>query len=91
MWLVRMKRSWDCGPFEFGHTAAHAIEKNTGYTKYNHGEAVAIGMVCAAYISKALGMIDQSVVDRVISLILKLHLPIKAQGCTVEDCIGIFS
>ena len=69
----------------FGHTAAHAIEKNTGYTKYNHGEAVAIGMVCAAYISKALGMIDQSVVDRVISLILKLHLPIKAQGCTVED------
>lgn len=69
----------------FGHTAAHSIEKNTGYTKYNHGEAVAIGMVCAAYISKALGMIDQSVVDRVISLILKLHLPIKAQGCTVED------
>lgn len=42
-------------------------------------------MVCAAYISKSLGMIDQSVVDRVISLILKLHLPIKAQGCTVED------
>lgn len=69
----------------FGHTAAHAIEKNTGYTKYNHGEAVAIGMVCAAYISKSLGMIDQSVVDRVISLILKLHLPIKAQGCTVDD------
>ena len=69
----------------FGHTAAHAIEKNTGYTTYNHGEAVAIGMVCAAYISKSLGMIDQRVVDRVISLILKLHLPIKAQGCTVED------
>ena len=69
----------------FGHTAAHAIEKNTGYTSYNHGEAVAIGMVCAAYISKSLGMIDQSTVDRVISLILKLHLPIKAHGCTVDD------
>ena len=69
----------------FGHTAAHAIEKNTGYTRYNHGEAVAIGMVCAAYISKALGMIDQPTVDRVVSLILKLHLPIKAQGCSVDD------
>ena len=69
----------------FGHTAAHAIEKNTGYTKYNHGEAVAIGMVCAAYISHYLGMIDQATVDRVISLILKLRLPIKAQGCTVDD------
>lgn len=69
----------------FGHTCAHAIEKNTGYTRYNHGEAVAIGMVCAAYISQYLGMIDQKAADRVISLILKLHLPIKAVGCTVRD------
>ncbi|MBQ1920423.1 MAG: 3-dehydroquinate synthase, partial [Selenomonas sp.] len=25
----------------FGHTIAHAIEKETGYSRYNHGEAVA--------------------------------------------------
>ena len=34
----------------FGHTMAHAIEKTTGYTQYNHGEAVAIGMAGAARI-----------------------------------------
>ena len=32
----------------FGHTIAHAIEKETGYIRYNHGEAVAIGMIGAA-------------------------------------------
>ena len=38
----------------FGHTMAHAIEKETGYLRYNHGEAVAIGMVGAADISARL-------------------------------------
>ena len=69
----------------FGHTAAHAIEKNTGYTRYNHGEAVGIGMVCAAHISQALGMIDSASVERVIRLIEALHLPTKAEGCTVDQ------
>jgi len=68
----------------FGHTAAHAIEKNTGYSRYNHGEAVAIGMVCAAYISQALGMIAPGTAARVISLIESLHLPVRAEGCTVD-------
>ena len=31
----------------FGHTLGHAIEKETNYAIYNHGEAVAIGMVGA--------------------------------------------
>lgn len=31
----------------FGHTFAHAIETCTNYTKYTHGEAVAIGMMMA--------------------------------------------
>ena len=29
----------------FGHTMAHAIEEATNYSKYAHGEAVAIGMI----------------------------------------------
>ena len=72
----------------FGHTAAHAIEKNTGYTRYNHGEAVGIGMVCAAHISRALGMIDAASLERVIRLIEALHLPVRAEGCTVDQLYG---
>ncbi|WP_302610004.1 3-dehydroquinate synthase [uncultured Mitsuokella sp.] len=68
----------------FGHTMAHAIEKETGYVRYNHGEAVAIGMVGAADISARLGMISEADVTRVTKLIETLHLPIYADGCTVD-------
>lgn len=68
----------------FGHTMAHAIEKETGYLRYNHGEAVAIGMVGAADISARLGMIEEADVARVTSLIERLHLPTVAEGCTVD-------
>ena len=39
----------------FGHTIGHAIEAACGYGTYLHGEAVAIGMVGAAQISRRLG------------------------------------
>ena len=68
----------------FGHTMAHAIEKNTGYTRYNHGEAVAIGMAGAAYISRQLGKISDAEVQQVLRLLQALHLPIRAEGCQVD-------
>ncbi|HSJ38522.1 MAG TPA: 3-dehydroquinate synthase [Planococcus sp. (in: firmicutes)] len=36
----------------FGHTLAHAIEAASGYGKITHGEAVAIGMAYALYLSE---------------------------------------
>ncbi|MFC2607398.1 MAG: 3-dehydroquinate synthase family protein, partial [Selenomonas sp.] len=68
----------------YGHTIAHAIEKETGYARYNHGEAVAIGSLGAAYISEALGMIDDADVLRVRRLTERLGLPLFAEDCTVE-------
>jgi 3-dehydroquinate synthase len=38
-----------------GHTFGHAIESMTGYTRYLHGEAVAIGTLMAARLSEQLG------------------------------------
>ena len=68
----------------YGHTIAHAIEKETHYARYNHGEAVAIGSLGAAYISEALGMIDDAAVRRLNNLTERLGLPLRAQGCTVD-------
>ena len=68
----------------YGHTIGHAIERETGYVRYNHGEAVAIGSLGAAYISEALGMIDAADVLRVHRLTERLGLPLFADGCTVD-------
>ena len=68
----------------FGHTMAHAIEEATGYTKYTHGEAVAIGMVGAAHISKSLGRIDEAAFNRLQALIDKLGMTSRAKGCDID-------
>lgn len=43
----------------YGHTFGHAIETVTGH-RFAHGEAVAIGMICAAHLARLLGRIDES-------------------------------
>ncbi len=69
----------------FGHTLGHAIEKETAYKVYNHGEAVAIGMVGAAKISAKLGLIDENIVSGMKQLLFALNLPQKAENCNVEN------
>ena len=69
----------------FGHTMAHAIEQETKYTRYNHGEAVAVGMIGAAYISQFMGYIEEKTVQRIKQLIDALRLPQQAEGCTADN------
>ncbi|MFW5815212.1 MAG: 3-dehydroquinate synthase [Wenzhouxiangella sp.] len=59
----------------FGHTFGHALETVTGYQRFRHGEAVAIGMGLAARLSELLGMAPVGVADRLIALLARLELP----------------
>jgi 3-dehydroquinate synthase len=68
------KESGERKKLNFGHTFAHAFEKNSGIP---HGSAVSIGMVLAAGISEKLGLISQQDVDRLQNLLVKYHLPVK--------------
>ena len=43
----------------FGHTVAHAIEVAGRYTKWRHGEAVALGMIASGFIAVRRGIFPQ--------------------------------
>jgi 3-dehydroquinate synthase len=59
----------------YGHTFAHALETLTGYGRLLHGEAVSIGMVCAAKLAKRLGRINGHFTSRQYRLLSELGLP----------------
>jgi 3-dehydroquinate synthase len=63
-----------------GHTFGHAIEVATGYERWLHGEAVAVGLVLAARLSQRLGMIDAESVARVVRLLQQAGLPISPRA-----------
>lgn len=70
----------------YGHTIGHAIEAASGYSgRYNHGEAIAIGMIVAARLSQKLGLIRQGPADRIERLIKSAGLPTKIEGLRFED------
>ncbi len=75
----------------YGHTVGHALESVTGYEGYLHGEAVAIGMMAAAYISQGMGLADQSVLDRQQTVLEKFGLPTKASGVSIDEVVNATS
>ncbi|MBV1905543.1 MAG: 3-dehydroquinate synthase [Pseudomonadales bacterium] len=61
----------------FGHTFGHALERMTRYTQFLHGEAVSIGMVMAADLSRRLGWLSCDDVSRLENLLEAGGLPTK--------------
>ena len=60
----------------FGHTIGHAVESLTGYKRYLHGEAVAIGMAFAANLSYARGVCTKDTAMRIIELLKRVGLSV---------------
>jgi len=59
----------------YGHTFAHAFETAAGYGRLLHGEAVAIGMACAARLARLLGRVGDDFVARQDRLLAAFGLP----------------
>ena len=56
----------------FGHTFAHALESVTKYRTYQHGEAVAWGMMCAGLLGHEIAGMPADDVARMVSLIRRM-------------------
>jgi len=56
----------------FGHTFAHALESVTRYKRYQHGEAVAWGMMAAALLGRETGVTRTDDVCRIVTLVRQI-------------------
>jgi len=56
----------------YGHTFAHALESTTNYRRYQHGEAVAWGMMCAALLGHESARTPADEVARIIALVRRI-------------------
>ncbi|MDC0877387.1 3-dehydroquinate synthase [Methylophilaceae bacterium] len=72
-----------------GHTFGHAIEHAMGYGNWLHGEAVAAGMVMAAFLSQELGWLNTDEFDRTKQLIANANLPINPPDIPVDQFMGL--
>lgn len=73
----------------FGHTAGHAIETVSAYSRaYTHGEAVGIGMLVACDISREMGVLkDPDLPRRLERTLMKFNLPLYHKGLSTDDLL----
>ena len=67
----------------YGHTIGHAIEAATDYGRFLHGEAVSVGMMGAAYIGHAMGLMSAQEVERQRALLEGFGLPLSCGGVDI--------
>lgn len=73
----------------FGHTIGHSIESYYNFSRFNHGEAVILGMMYEASIAKDLKLIDKEYFEEVVNVLKGIVKPIEFDNYEIEDLIDI--
>jgi len=72
----------------FGHTIGHALEAESNYRRFLHGEAVAWGMIGATHIAAATGRLDGKTASQITDAILTLG-PLPAVTAKSRKILGL--
>lgn len=72
----------------FGHTVGHALEAETAYARFLHGEAVAIGMKAAAHLSHLTGLLPGEERDRIVAAIEHYGPFPSTEGIAAENLVA---
>lgn len=68
----------------FGHTVGHAIESYFEFDKYNHGEAVILGMIYESNIAKDMNLIDKEYAKEIYEVLENIVRPIKFKDKEID-------
>ena len=71
-----------------GHTLGHAIEKYMNF-KLAHGECVALGCVCAAYISWKKEMLSMDEYYEIRDMFVPFNLPISIDNLDIDEVVRL--
>jgi 3-dehydroquinate synthase len=74
-----------------GHTFGHAIETGIGYGEWLHGEAVAAGTMMAAELSRRLGWLSDTDVERIRAIHVRARLPVFGPALGAERYLDLMS
>jgi 3-dehydroquinate synthase len=76
----------------FGHTVGHAVEAVAGFgARFQHGEAVALGMIAECRLAERLGWIVPESTARLVALIERFGLPTAAADLDPDALIAAMS
>jgi 3-dehydroquinate synthase len=68
----------------YGHTVGHALETETDYRRFKHGEAVGWGMIAALEYGRELGLLQAEEIARLIRLISRVGCLPSLKGIAVD-------
>ena len=72
-----------------GHTLGHAIEAATGFSRFSHGEAVALGLRAALWLSRRLCGLPAAHEARGLALLDGFGLPSRLTGVAANDIAAL--
>ncbi len=75
----------------YGHTFGHALEALTGYDRFIHGEAIAIGMMSAAKLAERMGRCAIQLKQRQEALLQAFDLPTEMPPCNKDQFLELMA